>query len=87
MPAYRHHNHGQLIISFEIDFPTHLDAEAMAQLESALPARPTLPTPPKDHHVEEVVLEDADLTRQSRARGDDEMEEDDEHPQGTGVVG
>lgn len=87
MPAYRHHNHGQLIISFNVEFPDTIPAESFQYLEKALPPRPELPTIPKDHHVDEVVLEDADLTRQQRARGDDDMMDEDEdgHPQGAGV--
>ena len=85
MPAYRHHNHGQLIILFTVDFPETLTAEALQLIEQALPERPKIPKAPKDHHIEEVVLADADLTRQARARGaDDDMDEDDQ-PQGQGV--
>ena len=86
MPAYRHHNHGQLILSFNIDFPKTLPPEAEQYLEKALPSRPKLPKLPKDHLIDDVTLEDADLTRQARARAADEMEEDEEgHQHGQGV--
>lgn len=86
MPAYRHHNHGQLIIKFNITFPETLSPEAIQFLESALPARPELPKVPSNHHVDEVVLEDADFSKAQRARGDDAMDEDEEHGhQGHGV--
>jgi len=86
MPAYRHHNHGQLIISFNVEFPESIPSEAFEHLEKALPARPALPKIPKDFIVDEVSLEDADPTRQQRARGADDMDEDEDgHPQGAGV--
>ncbi|CAD6567196.1 MAG: Type I HSP40 co-chaperone [Cyphobasidiales sp. Tagirdzhanova-0007] len=81
MPAFRHHNHGQLILSFAVQFPESLPTEALTHLEKALPARPKLPKLPKDHMIDEVILEDADLTRQARARAADDMEEDEDGQQ------
>lgn len=85
MPAYRHHNHGQLIVSINVDFPEELTSTQMEALEKALPKRPTLPKVPKSHHTDEVVLEDADPTRMARAREGDEMDEDEEGQGGAGV--
>lgn len=85
MPAYRHHNHGQLVIKFHVEFPETLSEDQMKVLEQALPARPTLPKLPKNHLVDEVVLDDADPMRTSRAQGDAMMEDDEDGPQGHGV--
>jgi len=85
MPAYRTHHHGQLIISFKVDFPDSLTPEAMAALEAALPARPTLPKFPKNHVVDEVQIEDLDPTRASRMNIDEDEDEEMHGAQGQGV--
>ena len=84
MPAYRTHHHGHLIISFNVDFPDTLSEEAIKALESALPARAPLPTIPKSHIVDEVVLQDADPTR-VRAANNMDVDDEDEEQQGQGV--
>jgi DnaJ-class molecular chaperone len=85
MPSRRHHTKGQLVINFNVEFPETLSEEAMKNLEVALPPRPTLPAPPKNHVVDEVVLDDVDPMRAQRAQNGDEMDEDEDGPQGHGV--
>lgn len=88
MPSYRHHNHGNLYIQFDVKFPERLTApdgssltEAqVAALASVLPPRIEGPQPPPDAMVDDFQLEDVDPTREgARAQGaagedgDDEM--------------
>lgn len=92
MPSFRHHDHGNLYIQFDVKFPERIlgpDDSAMTPeqikaLESVLPPR-AVPTslPPPDAMTEDFTLEDVDPTRESgRARGMGGMEEDDDdmHP-------
>lgn len=84
MPSYRHHDHGDLFIQFDIKFPpSHFaDPEVIAQLSNILPPR-TEPTIPADAMVEDVNLEELDAQAQARAagHGGHGMEDDDEdHP-------
>jgi DnaJ family protein A protein 2 len=92
MPSFRHHDHGNLYIQFDVKFPDRLEGpdggaltEAQVKaLESVLPAR-TIPAamPPPDAMTEDFTLDDVDPTReQGRARGMAGMEddEDDMHP-------
>lgn len=86
MPAYRHHNHGQLVIKFDVDFPESMTEDAMGLLEKALNPRPTLPKLPKNHMVDEVVLDNVDPMKMQRAQAAaDGMDEDEDGPQGQGV--
>lgn len=76
MPSYRHHNYGNLYITFEVEFPSpsFIDQEKLTLLESILPPRPPLDLP-ANAAVEEVVLSDADPAKvNSHAHDEDEME-------------
>ncbi|KAK9479496.1 hypothetical protein V1514DRAFT_328082 [Lipomyces japonicus] len=81
MPSYRHHNHGNLYIEFEVEFPGNNFAtlEQLALLEKVLPARPALGIP-EDAMTEDVVLQDVDPTQQERARTQVNDDEDDDEP-------
>lgn len=83
MPSYRHHNFGNLYITFEIEFPAanSIDHEKLAKLETILPPRPPLDLP-ANANFEEAVLSDADPAKvgSSRAHDEDEMETDGDGP-------
>jgi DnaJ family protein A protein 2 len=88
MPSYRHHDYGNMIVNFEIDFPEPYFAtpEQLTALEQVLPPRKKLEIPnPKD--AEEVVLADVDPTKYQQSGGQpmDEDDEDDPRGQGPGV--
>jgi len=80
MPSLRHHDHGNLYIKFDVDFPTpHWNTpEQIKKLEEILPPRKPLP-PTGDAHVEEVVLAVLDAAQSARMSGgrSDDMEEED----------
>lgn len=80
MPSYRHHDHGNLYIKFDVKFPpsNFNDAETIAKLEEILPARNN-PEVPADAMVDDVVLEDVDPREQGRAaHGATGMDEDED---------
>ncbi|KAF3904281.1 hypothetical protein AA313_de0208077 [Arthrobotrys entomopaga] len=81
MPSYRHHDHGDLFIQFEIKFPEKNFAppELIEKLAEILPPR-TLSEVPPDAMVEEVNVEDLDPQAQARAANGPMEEDDDEHP-------
>ncbi|RKP06964.1 DnaJ subfamily A member 2 [Thamnocephalis sphaerospora] len=83
MPAYRHHNRGNLYIKFSVEFPADNWAtpEQLAGLESILPARPALP-PPAGKEVEEAVLAVLDAAQQSRANREKSSYDDDDDDEG-----
>ncbi|KAK9762371.1 Type I HSP40 co-chaperone [Basidiobolus ranarum] len=91
MPSHRHHQHGDLYVQFEIEFPERnwTSPENIAKLESILPPRPSLPNIKGD--AEEVVLSDMNTSQKNRADHgmDDEYDEEDGprhgHGQGPGV--
>lgn len=79
MPSFRHHDHGNLYIQFDVKFPERIPGpedgpmspEQIKMLEAVLPPR-TVPAslPPPDAMTDDFVLEDVDPTRESgRARG------------------
>jgi DnaJ homolog subfamily A member 2 len=76
MPSYRHHNYGNMLVAFEIDFPEpyFASAEQLAALEKVLPPRPALDIP-ADAHIDDVVLADVDPSKYASGGGD-AMEED-----------
>lgn len=84
MPSLRHHEPGDLFVHFTVNFPDHIDPEAVSHLEAALPPRSALPTFPKSVHVEEVDLNEMDARQQRYAGGPDAMDDDDE-PRAHGV--
>ncbi|KAK9474900.1 uncharacterized protein V1510DRAFT_410967 [Dipodascopsis tothii] len=79
MPSYRHHNHGDLYVEFEVEFPAKdfTTPEKLALLETILPARPALGLP-ADAMVDDVVLSDVDPSHQRAAGAMDEDEDEDE---------
>lgn len=86
MPSFRHHDHGNLYIQFDVKFPERLggpNGEAMtdeekSMLERVLPPRMKGPQPPKDAMTDDFTLEEVDPTREgARAQGAS-MEDDDE---------
>lgn len=83
MPSYRHHNHGDLFIQFDVKFPPpHFnDPAKIAQLEAILPPRNPTGLPDDAMEVEDVALGDLDASQQTRVMGN-QMDEDDEegHP-------
>ncbi|KAF1989595.1 hypothetical protein K402DRAFT_326343 [Aulographum hederae CBS 113979] len=95
MPSYRHHDHGNLYIQFDVKFPERLGGEDGAPmseeerqaLEKVLPPRSTDDAPPPDAMTEDYALEDVDSQREGpRARGLSGMDDDDDmHPGGERV--
>ncbi|VVT53019.1 uncharacterized protein SAPINGB_P003363 [Magnusiomyces paraingens] len=86
MPSYRHHNFGNLYISFDVEFPApgFATPEQLTLLEKILPPRPTLDIP-AGVEIEEVVLSDVDQTKYRKANSEDDYEDmdaDGEGPQG-----
>jgi DnaJ family protein A protein 2 len=85
MPSYRHHDHGNLFIQFDVKFPDReffaLHPEKLEQLELTLGPRKN-PEIPADAMVEDAVAEDVDPSQQSRAEGGGMMDDEDEdgHP-------
>jgi DnaJ family protein A protein 2 len=71
MPAYRHHNHGNLFVKFAINFLTKnwTHPENIAKLNTILPVRPTL-TNFDIRRVDDVVLMDAGASESSSSQGE-----------------
>ena len=92
MPSYRHHDHGNLYIQFDVKFPERLGGEDGAPmtpehiraLESVLPPRKVPDaTPPPNAMTEDFTLDSVDPNREAgRARGMQSPDEDDDdmHP-------
>lgn len=90
MPSYRHHDFGNLYIQFGVRFPQRLTApdggslteQQIHALEQILPPRVPDAVPPPDSMVEDFVLEDVDPSQQTRSRGLNALDEDDDdmHP-------
>ncbi|KAL2290771.1 hypothetical protein FJTKL_14754 [Diaporthe vaccinii] len=87
MPSYRHHDHGNLYIQFNVKFPEKgwtADEAAFEQLRKILPSPSVQNVPPAEAMTEPADLEDPDTNAGARAFGGGEgMDEDDEdgHPQ------
>jgi len=79
MPSYRHHNFGNMVVKFDIEFPAANFAtqEQMMALEAVLPSRPKLAIP-ADANVEEVILADADPSKYSSSGQPMEEDEDED---------
>lgn len=77
MPSYRHHNFGNLYVSFDVEFPPpgFATTEQLSLLEKILPPRPPVEIPARAE-VEEVVLSDVDPSKYRKSGGDDEDYED-----------
>ncbi|KAI9296736.1 DnaJ-domain-containing protein [Neoconidiobolus thromboides FSU 785] len=86
MPSRRHHVHGNLYITFDVEFPENgwATPEHLAQLEKLLPPKNS---PAHDSSAEEVMLTNVDPTQKSRSEGADEGidEEGEGMHQGPGV--
>ncbi|CAN6650739.1 mitochondrial protein import protein MAS5 [Trichomonascus vanleenenianus] len=87
MPSYRHHDYGNLLIEFEVEFPDNYFAtpEQMKLLEQALPPRKAHDEIPADAHVEECVLADVDTSKYRPSGMDIDEDEDDVPPGGERV--
>jgi DnaJ homolog subfamily A member 2 len=89
MPSYRHHDHGNLYIKFDITFPDpswaqNAPPESIAGLRAILPSPGPLQFPPATH-IDEHVLSSVDPMQQRRAemgtsgaRANGAMDEDDD---------
>lgn len=97
MPSYRHHDHGNLYIQFEVKFPerlvgppdeegfpTPLQPEQIKALESVLPPRKPQTIPPPDAMTEDYSLEKVDTTREGDRAARGATEEDDDEMHGGG---
>ncbi|KAL4912033.1 hypothetical protein BDW62DRAFT_35304 [Aspergillus aurantiobrunneus] len=85
MPSFRHHDHGNLYIQFEVKFPEKDKLQNLQLLEQVLPPRKQLAQAPADAMVEDFELEEVDGTEgsQARAHGAAGMDdEDDDVPPG-----
>lgn len=92
MPSYRHHDHGNLYIRFNVKFPEKnwtADPEAFEALRKVLPAAAVENAAPPEAMTEPADLEDMDTQSQNRVFGspDGMMDDDDEdgHPGGERV--
>ncbi|KAM0693018.1 hypothetical protein Q7P36_007575 [Cladosporium allicinum] len=98
MPSYRHHDHGNLYVQFDVKFPTSIQGPAdkdgqptsmtpqqIKALESVLPPRKPQSIPPPDAMTEDFQLERVDPMEGSRAKGASGMDEDDEEAGGERV--
>lgn len=81
MPSLRHHDHGNLYVTFDVEFPkSHwASPDVIARLEDVLPARKPL-TNIANKDVEEVELGDLDASQQRQSsRGGMAADEEDDH--------
>lgn len=87
MPSFRHHDHGNLYIKFDVKFPEKDQLQNLELLEKVLPPRLQQKQPPTDAMVEDFELESVDTSDSSRARahgaaGAGMDEDDDDVPPG-----
>ncbi|KAK5990375.1 Mitochondrial protein import protein mas5 [Cladobotryum mycophilum] len=92
MPSYRHHDHGNMYIQFDVKFPEKNwtdDPTAFEALQKLLPSPSLQAVPPAEAMTEPADLEDPDSKGQSKVFGDPNamVDEDDEdgHPGGERV--
>ncbi|KAJ5807801.1 mitochondrial protein import protein MAS5 [Penicillium riverlandense] len=81
MPSFRHHDHGNLYIKFDVKFPEKDQLRNLELLEQVLPPRKQQPQPPSDAMVEDFELENIDTSEGSQARAHGAagvMDEDDD---------
>ncbi|OQE24459.1 hypothetical protein PENSTE_c007G02947 [Penicillium steckii] len=81
MPSFRHHDHGNLYIKFEVEFPQKDQLQNLELLEKVLPPRMEQTQPPADAMVEDFELQDIDGSEPSQARAHGAaggMDEDDD---------
>ncbi|GAM82638.1 hypothetical protein ANO11243_006200 [Dothideomycetidae sp. 11243] len=92
MPSYRHHDHGNLYIQFEVKFPERLggaEGESMteqqiAALESVLPPRMPQNVPPENAMTEDYELDKVDPEREAARAQQAGMEDEDDEMHGGG---
>ena len=90
MPSFRHHDHGNMYVQFDVKFPEpHFteDPKAFEALRTILPSLPQANAPTGDVMTEVADLEEIDASQQARAAGATGMDDmdDDEHPGGERV--
>ncbi|KAJ5921725.1 hypothetical protein N7454_009199 [Penicillium verhagenii] len=80
MPSFRHHDHGNLYIKFDVKFPQKDQLQNLDLLEKVLPPRVHQTQPPADAMVEDFEIEGIDGSEpsQARAHGAGAMDEDDD---------
>lgn len=80
MPSFRHHDHGNLYIKFDVKFPQKDQLQNLDLLEKVLPPRSEQTGPPTDAMVEDFELENPENEHeQARAHGAATgMDEDDD---------
>ncbi|KAJ6005307.1 hypothetical protein N7451_003251 [Penicillium sp. IBT 35674x] len=79
MPSFRHHDHGNLYIKFDVKFPQKDQLQNLELLEKVLPPRIQQTQPPADAMVEDFEIESIDGSEPSQARAHGAaMDEDDE---------
>lgn len=81
MPSFRHHDHGNLYIKFDVKFPKKDQLQNLELLEKVLPPRVQQHQPPADAMVEDFELEEPDASEGSQARAHgaaSAMDEDDD---------
>ncbi|KAJ5678416.1 Mitochondrial protein import protein mas5 [Penicillium maclennaniae] len=79
--SFRHHDHGNLYIKFDVKFPKKDQLQNLELLEKVLPPRVQQHQPPADAMVEDFELEDPDASEGSQARAHGAagaMDEDDD---------
>ncbi|KAK7884970.1 Type I HSP40 co-chaperone [Exophiala xenobiotica] len=69
MPSFRHHDHGNLYIQFDVKFPEKSEIQNVEMLEQILPPRMQQKLPASDAMVEDYDLEEVDVRQQARAQG------------------
>ncbi|OMJ09087.1 Mitochondrial protein import protein MAS5 [Smittium culicis] len=84
MPSYRHHNKGDMYISFDIIFPENnwTSEESLAALRTILPPPIPVPNAPAGAHVEDVVLSTLDPNQDKYSSRDNRMDEDEDDHHG-----
>ncbi|KAL9527426.1 Mitochondrial protein [Sphaerulina musiva] len=91
MPSYRHHDHGNLYVQFDVKFPerlsgppdadgypTSLAPEQIKALESVLPPRQPQSIPPPDAMTEDYTLEKVDPSQEGERLARGATDEDDD---------
>ncbi|KAF2155910.1 hypothetical protein K461DRAFT_274967 [Myriangium duriaei CBS 260.36] len=92
MPSYRHHDHGNLYVQFDVKFPDHLGGtegepmteQQIAALESVLPPRMPQHTPPENAMTEDYSLDKVDTEREAARATQGGMDDEDDEMHGGG---
>jgi DnaJ family protein A protein 2 len=78
MPSQRHHEPGDLIVKLSVTFPESMDPSSIPLLEKALPPRAPVESFPKSIIVEDVEMDEVDMTRSGPGRDSDSPMDEDE---------